>query len=282
MLLLSNLAVFAGVDNGPAVVKMDTAEGLPGESVHLQLHLTENPGITGLKFSVSYDKDKLELVSATYTKLGGGGLIAVNTQKNPFVLLWNVALYEFTETGVLADLTFKIKDGAGAGTSPIKMTYGRGDCIDFDLNNLTMDITNGAVKVLYNGSNCAHSWGEFTVTKEPEVGVPGEQVRACSICGHEESEPIPELEAPADTEPADTTPADTTPAETQPAETEPADTEPAETEPAETEPADTDNGGTNPPTGDEAVVLGIISAIAAALIIALIIMKCIRAGKFKK
>ena len=292
LLLLSNLCVFAGVENGPAVVVMDSVSGNPGETVSLQLHLTQNPGITGLRFLVSYDSDKLILESAEYTKLGGGGLIAVNLKNNPFILLWNVALYEFTETGVLCNIKFKIKEDAAAGKVPLKITYGRGDCIDYDLKNLTMDITNGEVNVLYNGSNCDHArtkdviskepdcketgilervceqcgtttatedietadhnYGAFVVTKEPSYTEEGERQKTCSGCGDIRTESIPMLEAPEDNE-----------------------TPEGNEKPEGDQP-------TNPPTGDDTTVLIIISVIAAILILLLVIFKLKRKNKFNK
>lgn len=236
VVLLTSLFVFAGVENGEAVVVLDSVSGMPGQEVTMNMTLTRNPGITGLRFFVKYDASRLEIVSATYTKIGGGGLTSVNIKNNPFVVLWNVSTYEFTETGVLCTLVFKIKDGAEAGATPVSLSYGRGDCIDFDLKNLDMNITNGNVNVLYDGTNCEHtnteartvkesdcknagsfenvckkcnstvssgalplkehSYGKLIVTKVPTCDEVGLKEQTCSVCGDVRTEPIDKLPRP--------------------------------------------------------------------------------------
>ena len=182
VILLAHFCVFAGVDNGEVVIKLDSVSGLPGQSVDVNMTLEKNPGITGLRFKVAYDASKLELEKAVYTKIGGGGLTAVNIKNNPVVLLWNVSLYEFTDTGVLATLTFKIKEGAQIGDVPLKVTWGKGDCIDYDLKNLTIDMTNGNVHVDYDGTNCEHTNSTTKVTKEPTCTEGGVFEVSCNAC----------------------------------------------------------------------------------------------------
>ncbi len=175
--------VFAASEGKEASVVFDTVGGLPGETVEMKVHLTKNPGTTGLRFKVEYDESKMTLEKAEYTKLGGGGLTAVKTENNPFVIMWNVATKEFTETGVLATLSFRISEGASVGEIPIKVKYSRGDCIDFDLKNLDMSITEGKVMVLYDGTNCKHENTERKTVSEPsctELGVYEVRCKACS------------------------------------------------------------------------------------------------------
>lgn len=236
IILLSHLCVFAGVDNGPAKISLDNVTALPGQQVDINVTLTENPGITGLRFFVAYDKEALKLERAVYTKIGGGGLAAVKLDINPFVLLWNVSMYEFTETGVMATLTFSINEGASVGDYPLRLTWGKGDCIDFDLNNLDVKISGGNVHVDYNGSNCSHkhthkdttipstctsagkydvvcnacytkvgegdhavaehSYGPLIVTKVPSFTEIGLKEQTCTVCGDVRTEPIDMLERP--------------------------------------------------------------------------------------
>ena len=236
IILLSHLCVFAGVDNGPAKISLDNVTALPGQQVDINVTLTENPGITGLRFFVAYDKEALKLERAVYTKIGGGGLAAVKLDINPFVLLWNVSMYEFTETGVMATLTFSINEGASVGDYPLRLTWGKGDCIDFDLKNLDVKISGGNVHVDYNGSNCSHkstrkettlpstctsagkydvicnacytkvgegdhavtehSYGPLIVTKLPSFTEIGLKEQTCSVCGDVRTEPIDMLERP--------------------------------------------------------------------------------------
>lgn len=293
LIVLCHLCVFAGVENGEAAVVFDTVGGLPGECVEMNVHLTKNPGITGLRFIVEYDERKMSLESAEYTKLGGGGLTSVKTDVIPFVLMWNVATKEFTETGVLATLRFKIKATADAGSIPVKVSYGKGDCIDFNLKNLDMNITEGAVKVLYDGSNCRHtdtervttaepscntlghfekrcktcgtvtgegnipytehSWGEFIVKKEPSYFADGYMEKECSSCKETARQAIPKYEHTG--EETVYPPSSDTSAST--------DGEDTQSTPS-TE---------NPATGDETWILGIAAAVSGVLLALLIIKR---------
>ncbi len=293
--------VLAGVANGEAVVVFDTVSGMPGQEVEMNVHLTKNPGITGLRFLVTYDKNNLTLTSAEYTQLGGGGLTSVNTEGNPFVLLWNVSTYEFNETGVLARLKFKIHDDAKAAELPVKVSYSRGDCIDFDLKNLTMDITNGQVQVLYDGTNCthsetekqithaatchafgkyktvckacgstvsegnepqlAHSYGKFIVQQEPSFHSEGYMEKVCNVCNDTVRQSIPRLEHSGDESLLDSSSLSIDSSSAPDTE----DTSPiVGTEITSTE---------NPATGDETVVLIIVAVISALLIVILVIKK---------
>ena len=40
---------------------------------------------------------------------------------------------------------------------------------------------------------CAHEYGDWVITKQPEVGVPGERQKTCRLCGHVVTEVIPAL-----------------------------------------------------------------------------------------
>lgn len=304
VIVLSHFCVFAGVANGEAVVVIDSVEGLPGQTVDVNVNLIKNPGITGLLFRISYDKSKLTLEKAVYTKLGGGGLTAVNINNNPFTLLWNVSLYEFTDTGILATLTFRINEGATIGDVPLKATWNKGDCIDYDLKDLTVDMTYGNVHINYDGTNCAHtsksnkvtkqpscsesglfevvcdacssvlssgdlarvdhSYGPLIVTKEPTYTEIGLKEQKCSVCGDVRTEPIDVLDPP-DTDESNVT--DTTAA--------PADSE-TETEPVTDIVTDTDvvtNSqtpiDTAPATGDDTVIYAAVCTVSLLAVILL-------------
>lgn len=315
VILLAHFCVFAGVANGEAVIVLDSVSGLPGQSVDVNMTLTKNPGITGLRFKVAYDSSKLTLEKAVYTKIGGGGLTAVNLKNNPVVLLWNVSLYEFTDTGVLATLTFKIKEGAAIGDNPLKVTWGRGDCIDYDLKNLVMDVTNGNVHVDYDGTNCKHetkttkvtkeptcteggvfevscntcstvlssgdlarkdhSYGALIVTKEPTYTEIGLKEQKCAVCGDIRTEPIDVLDPPETEE--ETEPSQPVSSDTSAPDTKVPDTQ-LSTD-AVTQPAAPIE--TSPATGDDTMVYLAVCAAALVLMLLLVVSKIRDRRRFK-
>ncbi len=47
---------------------------------------------------------------------------------------------------------------------------------------------------------CAHEWGDWVVTVEPQVGVAGVETATCTLCGETKTQEIPALEAPVEPE----------------------------------------------------------------------------------
>ncbi|MEE1356620.1 MAG: cohesin domain-containing protein [Clostridia bacterium] len=299
VIVLAHLCVFAGAANGEAAVMLDTVSAMPGQRVTVNMTLTKNPGITGLRFFVYYDNSKLTLESAEYTNIGGGGLVDINTENDPVVLLWNVGTYEFTETGVLCTFSFKIKEGAQSGTVPLSVTYERGDCIDLELKNLAMDITDGAVNILYDSTDCSHEnteqvtlepstcvkqgkyevrcktcsnvvasgllplssheYGPLVVKKAPTFTQTGQKEQTCGVCGKVRTEEIPVLEE-ANTDTVAVSTQDTGTADSVSADST---HESENAVPIETAVA----------TGDNTTLLIIALAVAAALIVLLVLLK---------
>ena len=136
---------------------VSTQDALRGETVDVTVSLKNNPGIISAKVNVSYDADVLELVSKEDGEFAG---VAYGpTSNNPFVINWVDGIHpNNTTNGVLSTLTFRVKDGAQLGQSPITLMYDPEDVFDDNFDNVGFAIANGCVNVIL----CQHNNTETT------------------------------------------------------------------------------------------------------------------------
>lgn len=118
-----SVTAFAASD---ATLSVNHKTAKRGEEVTLTVSVDQNvePGIAGIFFKVSYDKDVLEKVS--FTAAGFGGTFTAIDGYDNFT--WDNGV-NTTNTGAIAYLTFKVKDNAPAGRSDVTVTA---DVADFD------------------------------------------------------------------------------------------------------------------------------------------------------
>ena len=133
-----------------------SADVKPGDTFTVPVSIEVNPGIVSLKLAVAYDADMLELVEAA----AGDFVVAEQEnvtvaspsfgpiENNPFIINWVDALAaeNNTATGVIANLTFKVKEDA-EGTTDITITFNPNDVFDYDMNNVEFGCTAGTVTV---------------------------------------------------------------------------------------------------------------------------------------
>lgn len=141
--LLSVFPVSASVPN-PEVV-LSQAEGQPGEQVVVKISITGNVGIAYLKLKVSYDANILTLVKAENTGLLTGSFTtSKTTDVNPYVLQWIAAGNSYGD-GVIAMLTFEIREDAAPGEYAVNLIVD--GCYDEAYNDVNIDIESGSIAV---------------------------------------------------------------------------------------------------------------------------------------
>jgi len=128
-------------------------EAKAGEEVVVPVSIERNPGIVSLKLVISYDPEMLELISAEGGDFGSidGEVPSLSygpIENNPFIINWFDALTldNNTDTGVIANLTFLVKEGA-EGSTEIAVDYNANDVFDADLNNVEFACNAGSVTV---------------------------------------------------------------------------------------------------------------------------------------
>lgn len=131
-----------------AAFVVSDGEGAPGEEVTLTLSVKNNPGIIAAGLELVYDRGMLELVNVADQKLLVDGTFSQNYGSDPYILTWNDALASdnTTEDGILAELTFKIKNGV-SGSTEVSVGYCPSNVFDVELNNVSFRTEAGTVTV---------------------------------------------------------------------------------------------------------------------------------------
>jgi hypothetical protein len=151
--LLVSLVIPAGADDEPAVIVGGVA-GRPNDEVDVSVTIANNPGIAGFVFWLHFDNTKLTPVSLTQGAALNAGSITSNLSI-PGVDLQSLSAVSaswanpsnFTGSGVIYTVRFKIRDDAAAGSSPVTITYAEGDVANQLLEDVDLAVTNGAVTV---------------------------------------------------------------------------------------------------------------------------------------
>lgn len=133
-------------DDAPAFV-VDNVTAREGEEFTVAIRTQNNSGIVSFKLKVAYDADVLELVSAVGKDFANMSFSPLTN--NPFILNWVDAINpDNTTDGVVALLTFRVKEGAAMGTTDVTLSYDAEDVYDTDFNNVSFRVVNGTVTVV--------------------------------------------------------------------------------------------------------------------------------------
>lgn len=151
-------------DSGESTEKPDVPAqsgfGLSAESVKasagdklvtVRISVKDNPGILGMRFSVSYDESVLTLTGA----LNGDAVSRILTLTKAKTLcsgcnfVWDGIEIdtEDVKDGTVLELQFRVSDSAAAGNYPITIRYNSGDIVDNDLQKLSPYIQNGYISI---------------------------------------------------------------------------------------------------------------------------------------
>lgn len=119
--------------------------------VTVRISVKDNPGILGMRFSVSYDESVLTLMGA----LNGDAVSRILTLTKAKTLcsgcnfVWDGIEIdtEDVKDGTVLELQFRVSDSAAAGNYPITIRYNSGDIVDNDLQKLSPYIQNGYISI---------------------------------------------------------------------------------------------------------------------------------------
>ena len=146
-----------------------------GDTVTVSFSVKANPNaaaFAGVRFS--FDTSVLEFVSAD-----GNGAQPPQGPNGSFV----VNNISGIPTGNIGSITFKVKEGAPAGTYTISASVSY--AYDSDENVVTgLSVSGGSVKI--ESDECEHTWGDWKETTAATCDKDGVETRTCSKC--EESE----------------------------------------------------------------------------------------------
>ncbi|MBQ4082093.1 MAG: hypothetical protein IJC55_02205 [Clostridia bacterium] len=137
--LLCALCVTPSFAAGTLRVSVSSASGSVGQKVTLTVKVTENPGIAGMALGLSYDTQKIKLVSAAAGSFAGTTLPDPSSNNQRIVV---TSTSNVTTTGTVASLTFEILSAATGSVSVAVRNFGA-----LDENMLSVGFSASAGKI---------------------------------------------------------------------------------------------------------------------------------------
>ncbi len=161
---------------GSGTLSLSDAEGGKGDTVTVNVRITDNPGLITLRFTISWS-DGLELTAVSDAGLLNGWTTPSPTISSPYTLRWSDSLStsDNTATGKIATLTFKIKDDAQLGDERVSLSFRESRNVNG--GNNTFSGVSAKISVVCK----EHSFGDYTKKDNSDHS------RTCSICGFVES-----------------------------------------------------------------------------------------------
>ena len=130
--------------NAPSIV-VGQKLAVPGQTVTVDISMKNNPGITGFKINVSYNKNVLTLQNAE--TIGFDAMYSQNMTAMPFIVSWESGLQDVKLDGEIIRLTFAVNKNAADGSYPVTVSYQPDDIYNLKEENIHFAVINGSVKV---------------------------------------------------------------------------------------------------------------------------------------
>lgn len=151
---------------------IESVSGAPGETVTVNLTLSENPHFNYLKLYLEYDSRSLEFVNVTDTGILSG--FSVESDDGDVDLTWDGSSgSNTTRTGIIATLTFKIKERP-ISTTPSVELFGY-TCYSQERTNPGLMETNGTISIACK----THSYGIWSWDAENHW-------HTCTVCKYKD------------------------------------------------------------------------------------------------
>lgn len=135
-----------------AVIEAGSLTTYPGDTIKVPISVRNNPGISSIKLTVTYDPAVLGYKGCTFnealTSIAGSQTVVNDTQRGRVVLSWVVANAAYTDAkGDIAVLDFEVKSVAENTSSPVSISYEPESTFDNNLVDQKFLIKNGTVQV---------------------------------------------------------------------------------------------------------------------------------------
>ena len=214
-----------------AKILVSAAEGYEGDTVTVDVSVTENPGMCGMTIGVKYDKSVLTVAKAEgVNDVFSADDAIINPDGDGFVGYMYAGLKDKTATGKILTITFKINDGAAIAASAVTIGDVNGNMEASNFNGDTVGLKTEAGKVTVQCRHAAvkdvekaaatcttegsietvcekcgvvvkttkqpalgHKHGEYTTTKEPTCTETGEATAVCTVCGDKQTKKLEAL-----------------------------------------------------------------------------------------
>ncbi|MGM9667809.1 MAG: InlB B-repeat-containing protein [Eubacteriales bacterium] len=131
------------------VIYVESTYCIVGKTVDVNINITNNPGISGAKFSISFDNN-LTLVGVSEE---GGAFKALDytapeTLSSPCFFNWDSLNAVSDNDGTIVTLTFEASPESVNENLDINISYNYGDIYDTDLNSIVVTMVSGSLNVI--------------------------------------------------------------------------------------------------------------------------------------
>lgn len=123
----------------------------PGSTVVVPILVKNNPGIIAAKIGIKYDTSKLTLINVKDNNLFGYETVSFsnNTDSMPYWITWEdySAFDNYADNGTVVYVTFKVKENAELGMTPITIIVDGQATYNLDLDNVEFVSVGGSVDI---------------------------------------------------------------------------------------------------------------------------------------
>lgn len=181
-----------------AKLTVTSVDAMPGDTVVIDVNISNNPGIMAMAFTITYDSNDLEYKS--YSK---GYLSSYTVKNHPdkgHVAFVNVENKNVATDGTIISLTFEVKKASKAGKHPITIANSNRDKHGNKLHNIFSDanqnyivpsVASGGITVAETCENSGHKYGEWNILQNADCTTTGTKNHTCIRCGYLEEVVIP-------------------------------------------------------------------------------------------
>ena len=151
VLLISAMPITASAAASDMKITVSTKNAMAGQTVEIDVAVSNNPGVAAISLDIDYDKDNLTLLGFTYNDLAlsGASTTPYNASASIPCLFMVNGTQNITGDFVFATLTFEVKADAQENiAAPITLSYDPDNIYDITEENIDCEIVNGAVNII--------------------------------------------------------------------------------------------------------------------------------------
>lgn len=136
---------------GTAVIEVGSLTAYPGDTIEIPVSLRNNPGVTSFKLTVHYDDTLLSYQSLAFdealTAIEGSKTLVNAEQRGQVTLTWVATGSNYSGSGNVAVLTFKVNAAQENTNTQLSVTYDEDDVFNIDFVNQHFLAKAGSVQV---------------------------------------------------------------------------------------------------------------------------------------
>lgn len=197
-LILITVCGFTASAADTTVISLSNVTALPGESVTIDIAISNNPGIMAMSFCITYNSNVFE-----YTGYSRGYLSRYTIKDHPDkgqIAFVNDEASNKSNNGVMLSVKFTVKDNAAPGKYTITLAnqnrekHGNklhNSFSNSSLKNIVPSVTAGSITVGETCENAGHKYGDWTVITPADCVSTGTKEHTCVRCEHTETVEIP-------------------------------------------------------------------------------------------